>query len=133
MKLLEFLYYRYYKSQCRMGNRDIAPFSAMQIICISIVLYYFSFSFLLLILFPKVSLYTGALNSPFILISFYFLLNIFLYFRLLHKQKYKKIIKSFNDEQFNKKNIWPILFPLLGFILLFGGMFLKMLQNQGEF
>jgi len=116
-----------------MGNRDIAPFSAMQIICISIVLYYFSFSFLLLILFPKVSLYTGALNSPFILISFYFLLNIFLYFRLLHKQKYKKIIKSFNDEQFNKKNIWPILFPLLGFILLFGGMFLKMLQNQGEF
>lgn len=132
MRYLEFLYYRYYKAQVRMGNRDVAPFSAMLIIAFTIMLYYFSFFFLTITFIPKEYL---VLNTSFFktfsVVLFFSLIVVF-YFLLIHKGKYKQIIKSMEKEYGVKRNFTAILFPIIGFLLFNLGWILKMLQNQGK-
>lgn len=132
MRYLEFLYYRYYNSQVRMGNRDVAPFSAMLIIAFTIMLYYFSFFFLTITFIPKEYL---VLNTSFFktfsVVLFFSLIVIF-YFLLIHKGKYKQIIKSKEREYGGKRSFTAILFPIIGFLLFNLGWILKMLQNQGK-
>lgn len=135
MKYLEFLYYRYYNSQVRLGNRDVASFSAMLIIAFTIMLYYFSFFFLTITFVPKEYM---VLNTSFFkyfsVVLFFSLIAVF-YFLLIHKGKRKQIIKSKEREYGGKgkRNLLAILFPLIGFLLFNLGWILKMLQNQGRF
>lgn len=135
MKYLEFLYYRYYISQVRLGNRDVAPFSAMLIIAFTIMLYYFSFFFLTITFIPKEYM---VLNTSFFkyfsVVLFFSLIAVF-YFLLIHKGKYKQIIKSMEKEYGGKgkRSFIAILFPLIGFLLFNLGWILKMIQNQGRF
>jgi hypothetical protein len=135
MKYLEFLYYRYYNSQVRLGNRDVASFSAMLIIAFTIMLYYFSFFFLSITFVPKEYM---VLNTSFFkyfsVVLFFSLIAVF-YFLLIHKGKRKQIIKSKEREYGGKGklNLLAILFPLIGFLLFNLGWILKMLQNQGRF
>lgn len=131
MKWLEFLYYKYYKFQARVGNSDIAPFSAMLIIASTIMLYYFSV-FFLFILVPKDILNLNITYFAIISVGLLVFLMISLYLLLVHKSKYKKIIKEYEKNTVSKKGLAPLLFPLIGFILLLGSMFLKVLQNQGK-
>ena len=131
MKQLEFLFFKYYKSQCRLGNSDIAPFSAMLIICFSTMLYYFSVFFFVITILPDIEIDKPCFMT--FTMSFLFFLMIIFYFLLVHKGKYKKIIKLQENELFNKFSVWPIFFPLIGFILFNAGWILKMLQNQGRF
>lgn len=131
IKYLEFLYYRYYKFQVRVGNSDIAPFSAMLIIACTIMLYYFSL-FFLIILIPKDILNFNITYFAIISVGLLVFLIIALYLLLVHKSKYKKIIKEYEKNKVNTKGILALLFPLIGFILLIGSMFLKVLQNQGK-
>jgi hypothetical protein len=132
MKYIYFLYYRYYIFQVKIGNRDVAPFSAMLIIAFTIMLYCFSLFFLSIIVIPKEYLVINAsIVKTFTGISFSFLV-IWLYFLLLHKGKYKKIIKAMEKEYENKRSFRAILFPLIGFLLVNFGWIMKMLQNQGR-
>ena len=131
IKHLEFLYYGYYKFQVRVGNIDIAPFSAMLIIASTIMLYYFS-AFFLIILVPKDILNFNITYFAIISIGLLLFLMIALYLLLVHKSKYKKIIKEHEKNAVSKKGIVLILFPLIGFVLLIVSMFLKVLQNQGK-
>lgn len=132
MRYLEFLYYRYYNSQVRIGNRDVAPFSAMLIIAFTIMLYYFSFFFLTITFIPKDYL---VLNTSFFItfsVVLFFSLIVIFYFLLIRKGKYKQIIKSKEREYGGKRSFTPILFPIIGFLLFNLGWILKMLQNQGK-
>ena len=132
MRYLEFLYYRYYNSQVRMGNRDVAPFSAMLIIAFTIMLYYFSFFFLAITFIPKGYL---VLNTSFFktfsVVLFFSLIVVF-YLLLIHKGKYKQIIKSMGKKYGGKSSFTAILFPIIGLLLFNLGWILKMLQNQGK-
>jgi hypothetical protein len=134
MKHLEYLYYRYYNFQVRVGNRDVAPFSAMLIIAFTIMLYYFSFFFLTITFIPKE--YMDLIIPFFKIFSvvLFFSLIVVFYFLLIHKGKYKLIIKSKEKECGEKVNcsFIAILFPLMGFLLFNLGWILKMLQNQGR-
>lgn len=132
MKYIEFLYYRYYNSQVRLGNRDVAPFSAMLIIAFTIMLYYFSFFFLTITFIPKecLALNTSYFNT-FTVVLFFSLIAGF-YFLLIHKGKYKQILKSKEKEYGDKRSLVAILLPLIGFLLFNLGWILKMLQNQGK-
>lgn len=133
MKFLEFLYYRYYKCQVRLGNSDVAPFSAMLIISFTIMLYYFSFFFLTILFIPKdfIVINTSFFKSFSVILFFSFI--VVLYFLLIHKGKYKQIIKAKEKEYRGKRSFIAILFPLIGFLLFNLGWILKMLQNQGRF
>jgi len=132
MNYLEFLYYRYYNFQVKMGNRDVAPFSAMLIIAFTIMLYYFSFFFLSITFIPKEYLVLNAFLFKSLTIVLFFALIVWLYFSLIHNGKYKKIIKSMEKDYGNNRSIITILFPLIGFLLFNLGWILKMLQNQGK-
>ncbi|HMT78656.1 MAG TPA: hypothetical protein PKA44_13140 [Saprospiraceae bacterium] len=132
MKYLEFLYYKYYNSQVKLGNRDVAPFSAMLIIVFTIMLYYFSFFFLTITFIPKEYLGLNTWFFKAFTIVLFFSLIVGFYFLLLHKGKYKQIIKSKEKEYGGKRNFIAILFPLIGFLLFNLGWILKMLQNQGK-
>jgi len=129
---LEFLYYRYYKFQVRVGNSDIAPFSAMLIIASTIMLYYFGVFFLAIVLIPKDIFNLDTTYFAIASVGLLVFLMITLYFLLVYKSKYKKIIKEHEKNTVDRKGIVPLLFPLIGFVLLVGSMFLKILQNQGK-
>jgi hypothetical protein len=133
MKYLYILYYRYYITQVKLGNRDVAPFSAMLIIAFSIMLYYFSFFFLSITFLPKDYLFLNTTLFKILTIVLFFSLIILLYFLLVHKGKYKKIIKSMEKKYANKRSLIAILFPFVGFLLFNLGWIMKMLQNQGRF
>ena len=133
MKSLECLYYRYYNSQVRLGNRDVAPFSAMLIIAFTIMLYYFSLFFLTITFIPKEYLVLNTSVFRSFSVVLFISLIIGFYFLLVHKGKYKQIIKSNEKEFGEKRSFITILFPLIGFLLFNLGWILKMLQNQGKF
>jgi hypothetical protein len=132
MKYIFFLYYKYYNFQVRIGNRDVAPFSAMFIIAFTIMLYYFSLFFLSITFIPKEHFVINASFFKFFTGVFFSSLIVWLYFLLLYKGKYKKILKSFEKDYGNKQSFVAILFPLIGFLLLNFGWIMKMLQNQGR-
>jgi len=128
MNYLEFLYYRYYKFQVKVGNSDIAPFSAMLIIAASIMLYYFDFFFVFSIVFPEIA----PKMSIYITIAFFVSIMLCLYLLLINRDKYKRIIKQQEEHLVRKDGIVALLFPLIGFVLFIGSMYLKVLQNQGK-
>ncbi len=125
---LELLYYRYYKFQVRVGNSDIAPFSAMLIIAAAIMLYYFDFFFVFSIVFPEIA----PKMSIYITFALFVSIMLCLYLLLINNGKYKTIIKQQETHSVRKDGIVALLFPLIGFILFVGSMFLKVLQNQGR-
>lgn len=103
MKILNYLYYRYYKFQVKVGNRDIAPFSAMLIIAFTMMLYYFSLFFIIIVIIPKdvLSRYAGYMIS--FSIPLFLFIMISLYNSFIYKSRYKKIIKM--QERLFEKNI----------------------------
>lgn len=128
MKYLELLYYRYYRFQVRMGNSDVAPFSTILIIAFTTMLYYFDFFIILSVLFPNKS---PGLSWKFNLILLLTVI-VLLYFLLVHKGKYKKILKE-QEKSLSKKGKWfAVLFALTAFILFNLGFILKIFQNQGK-
>ena len=128
MNYLEFLYYRYYKFQVKVGNSDIAPFSAMLIIAASIMLYYFDFFFVFSIVFPEIA----PKMSIYITFALFVSIMLCLYLLLINRDKYKRIIKQQEEHLVRKDGIVALLFPLIGFVLFIGSMYLKVLQNQGK-
>lgn len=126
MRILEYLFCKYHAFQVRIGNRDIAPFGAILIIVFSAVLYIISLlmllNFVFLIYIPKV-------NVVAYLIALGLIIGV-IYFLLVHKGKYKDIMKK--NEETNKSSLGAILFPLIAFVLFTLGWILKMLQNQGK-
>lgn len=130
MKFLEYLYFKYYSFQVRVGNRDVAPFSSMLIIAFTFMLYYFSIFFLGILFIPQ-----GVLNMnifKYVSIFLFFFLIIWFYLLLVNKGKYKVILKKYEQELTERKRLGAILFPLIAFILFNLGWILKMLQNQGK-
>lgn len=131
MNFIKFLYYKYFRFQEKVGNQDIAPFSAMLIVSFTLILYYFDLILLLILFTPN-----GTLNYNFLkYFSFAFFLSvtIVLYFILVNKKKYKTIISNQKKNGADdRSNLIPILFPLLAVIIFNLGWILKMLQNRGE-
>lgn len=130
MKTLEYLYCKYYAFQVRIGHRDIAPFSAALIIAFIIELYYFGLFFISIVLFTKEQLPINGLYFQVFSIMLLFSLIILFYFLLVHKGKYKEVLKR--NDRTNKSSLGAILFPLIAFVLFNAGWILKMLQNQGK-
>jgi hypothetical protein len=115
-----------------MGNRDVAPFSAMLIIAFTIMLYYFSLFFIIIVILPK-ELFSFSMTLFKVLsIALFFLVIIWLYFVLVHKEKYKVIIKEQEKIIIDKRSFATILFPLIGFLIFNLSVILKIMQNQGR-
>ncbi len=126
MSILEYLYCKYFAFQVRVGYRDIAPFSAMLIIVFSTNLYVLSLLIFLNLIF---GIHIPSVSGTAYLSGFCLILVVF-YFLLVHKGKYKEVLKR--SEVTEKSSLVAVLFPLIAFILFNVGWILKMLQNQGK-
>ena len=125
---LDYLFYKYYWLQHKVGNGDVAPFMSMLIISFTFMLYYFSIFFIVILIFPY--LIISMQIFKFLSLSLFFLFIFLFYYLFLYKEKYKVIIKEKTCKY--KSNLGSIFFPLFAFILFNLGWILKMLQNQGK-
>ncbi|PZR20476.1 MAG: hypothetical protein DI535_29885 [Citrobacter freundii] len=123
---LEYLYYNYYYFQVRVGNALIAEYMAIIIITFILNIYFVLLTIILQYVF---NIDLPTISKP-VYIFIIILILLFLYFILVHNDKYKKIIK--NTEISKKSKISAFIFPLFGILAVFIGMYIKMLQNQGK-
>ncbi|SDX56571.1 Asp23/Gls24 family envelope stress response protein [Aequorivita viscosa] len=129
MKFLKYLYFKYYTFQIRVGNPDIAIFSAMLLLIFVLMLYLFGVFFITSVLLP----YLSAKFENYVLyisLGILILLVISFYFLFIFKDRYKEIIKDRFLKESN--NLIVILFTLMAFVLPILGLYMKMLQNQGK-
>jgi len=89
------------------------------------MLYYFSILFLLNVLIPKEVFDIQYFKYLSFFLFFYIIIHG--YFLMVHKEKYKRILKRSDSE--NKSSLGAILFPLIAFILFNVGWILKMLSQ----
>lgn len=128
MRFLEYLFFKYYYFQVRVGNEDIAPFSAivfigfiMNFIVADVICFYFFFI-------PSASSHT--LPGPYSLLYVLAVVILVLCFIFLYKKKYKKVLKIHENEWKGKKNIGAILFAVIPFLLFFAELFISIKINQ---
>jgi hypothetical protein len=124
MYILNYLFYKYYWFQVRVGNKDSAVFNTILMITLIISLY-ISAGFMVFVFFIITNV--KIKKQPFygIIIGgviFFLLMYIFSY-----KQKYKRIImdKKYKD----KSNFIAIILPILVFLLFNGLWIFKISQN----
>jgi hypothetical protein len=128
MNFLDYLYNKYYYFQVKVGNADIAPFSAL-------VFLFFIFSLYILGLFFYTGVIIGKDNflvqkMEYIFCSIEFSLFFCFIIRFFTLKKSSNIIKN---KEFIHTSHWPaIIFSVFGFLFLFFAMYLGLLQNRGE-
>lgn len=126
MKLLKLLYCKYYWFQVKVGNADIAVFSAMMFIVIIIIM-------LLLGVLMFIGLFDVVIQIPSkIGVIIPFVLIVILYFILIHNKKYTLIINNKKYKEDKKGNLIAILLPFCAFLFFILSIILKILQNNGK-
>ena len=125
---LEYLYYKYYCFQKRVGNSDIAAYSSPLFILFIIMVYYFALFFIIITIVPKTILIIDETYFKVFSVVLLLGVGVRLYMLLLYKKKYREIIKR--QRQRKSSNILAILFPLAALVLFNMGWILKMFQNQ---
>ncbi|NLO69591.1 MAG: hypothetical protein GX102_01285 [Porphyromonadaceae bacterium] len=124
MKILKLLYCKYYWFQVKVGNADIAVFSAMILIAIIIII-------IALDILMIIGLFDFLIQIPVeIIVVFPVMLIVLLYFLLIHNQKYKRIINNDEFKKDKKGNRIAIVLPLSAFLLFIFATILKILQNN---
>lgn len=122
MKIIEYLFFKYYHFQVKVGNDNIAPFSANLIICVIFELIYEDILLFCLRFIPYFS------NSPlppwYCSLLVYVFVFICLYFFTIYKSKYKTILTSYEKEWKNKKNLGAVLFAVIPIIIFFVELFI---------
>lgn len=123
---LDYLFYKYYWFQVRVGNKDIAIFTAILSITFTTFLYVASITMIILFFIISIKI---NINPWFGLILIALIFLIF-YMTFLYKKKFKYIINNINLKK--KNNLPVILISLFAFILINACWILKLLQNQGK-
>ncbi len=128
MRFLEYLFFKYYYWQVKVGNGDIPSFMALISIVFSLFLYCLdivsAYSFFIC---PTSPLKLGKYS--FVIISA--ILFGILYLLLVNNGKDKRILETHKDEWQGKKRWGAVLFPLLGFLIMVIEIVCKILMNRG--
>ena len=131
INIFEYLFYKFYRLQVRIGNKDDAPMLALMILSASILLYSIDILILSSILFNLKLPFSDNKIFP---ITFSIIVIVILHFSLYYKGKYKKIIQKYQNESEAKRrkgNFFSIAFVSLAYIWFVLGCVIKMLQNRG--
>lgn len=132
MKLIDYIYYWFYKWQQKVGNSDIAHLTAYVALSLSVMVYVYGIIMLLSVL--KWTNLPSPTNS-FEAGGFGVIVMLLFYFTIMKNGKYKTIISTYSNETDNQKRrgvIIAVAYVIFGVLLLFGNMYLKMLQNEGK-
>jgi hypothetical protein len=131
MRFLDYLFFKYYHFQKRVGNGDIAPLMSVLFICFVLEFYY-------LCIYGTYYLFFSSAKPPSWISSSYAIITVnvvnfvVLYFLFLFRKRYKKVLKNHETEWKGKKNIGAIIFAVCPFAVFFVGLYIKMLMNQGK-
>lgn len=124
MKFLNYLFFKYYHFQVKVGNEDIAPYSALLCMCLIIMFIYVDILECFFFFIPSSKTYSiPSVNSVIILFVLSFVL---LYFLLVHNHKYEKILEQYEERLRGKKNLGAILFATVPFLLFFAQLFISL-------
>lgn len=126
MRFIEYLFFKYYNWQVKVGNGCIASFGAICFMTFCIMFY-------CLDILMFMSYFIGKITIPkYILLVMFLSVLIILYFSLVYHGKNMQIVESHKEEWTGKKHLGAILFPIIAFIWFYVGCIIKMLMNQGR-
>lgn len=128
MRFLEYLFFKYYYFQVKVGNEDIAPISSILFISFIIEFVYadiLCFCFYYIPYFKNLSM--PSVISFILVYIFCFLI---LFYLIIYKNKYKAILIDHEAEWKGSKNLGAILFAVIPFIVFFIEMFFKIKINR---
>lgn len=118
MRFLDYLFFKYYHFQTRVGNGDMAPFMSVLFICFVTEFYYLCIcsTYYLFLSSAKPPSY---LSSPYALFMVNVVNFIVFYFLFLFRKRYKKVLEDHETEWRGKKNIWAVIFAVFPFVVFF--------------
>lgn len=117
MRFLEYLFFKYYNFQVRVGNEDIAPFSAILIMC---VIFEFVYTDIILFCYRFIPCFSRRSFPPWYgFLVVYMIVFIVMFRFILYKKKYKSILVAHEYEWKKKKNLGIILFTVIPIIVFY--------------
>lgn len=128
MRFLEYLFFKYYNWQIKVGNGDIPTLMSLLSITVCFDLYFMD-------IVTSYFFFLKPIGTPFVSMSVfivaYILFFILLYFLLCRRGKDKEILEKHQNEWRNRKSLGAILFPIVAFIWFNANNIIKMLMNRG--
>lgn len=123
MRFLEYLFFKYYYFQVKVGNADIAEYTA--IIFISMIIEFIYADILGAYFFFVPSSKCYSMPGVNVIVAIFFLSFVLLYFLLVHKRKYVRILEENEVRWKGKKTLGAILFAVIPFVLVFVELFVS--------
>lgn len=124
MKFIKYLYFKFYKAQIFLGNRDVAPFFALLLLLV-IFWFYLLDIFVLFRLFFNFK--TSSIKEANFKIIAIFIIALFASV-MFYKKRYQRII---NNSEFEKySNLPAIVFTVIPLIVFFIGVAIQMIKNN---
>lgn len=128
MRILEYLFFKYYQWQVKVGNEGIASFMSVLFMTLIFFLLFFDvFGSVSFFIWPKLWSYM----SKVLLLSLGCVFFLVCYALCVFKGKDVKILKKHEKEWKGKKSLWAILLPIIAFMWFVASMMIKMYQNRG--
>lgn len=125
MRFLEYLFFKYYNWQVKVGNWYIASFASICFMTFCILLYYLDIVMVM-------SYFIGAIAiHKYILIIMFIAVLAILYFSLVYHGRDMQIMERHKDEWTGKKNLGAIVFPIIAFVWFNVDWIVRMLMNRG--
>lgn len=122
MRFLEYLFFKFYSFQVKVGNEDIAPFSSILIIS---VVFGFIYHDIVLFCYRFIPFFSDKPLPPwYVFLLVFLIVFIIMYPLVFNKKKYVSILISHEKEWKGKKNLGVILFVVVPFVLLYIGLFI---------
>ena len=121
MRLLEYLFFKYYYFQVKVGDENIAEYSAL--LCISVIIESLYADVLGFYFFFIPSSRNYSVPSIYSVITLFVLSFVILYLLLVHKNKYEFILEKNKVRLKGKKNLGAILFFVVPIVLFFVELF----------
>lgn len=123
MRFLEYLFFKYYYFQVKVGNADIAEYTA--IIFISMIIEFIYADILGAYFFFIPSSKSYSMPGVNVIVAIFFLSFVLLYFLLVHKHKYVRILEKNEARWKGKKALGAVLFAVIPFVLVFVELFVS--------
>lgn len=122
MRFLEYLFFKFYKFQVKVGNEDIASFSSVLIICVIFGLIYHD---IMLFSYRFIPFFSNKPLPPwYVFLIVFLIVFIVMYLMVLNKKKYKSILIAHEEEWKGKKNSGVILLVVVPIVLFYLGLFI---------
>ena len=125
MKILDYLWYHYYRFQIKVGNSDVAEIMSVLFMAFILQNYFFGTYLILLFKFKIVLITLTKVRVVIFYLSYVLLLLLYIFYG----KRYKKIENNYSKS--NTNSLYAIIFAIGSFCMLFLGIFIMvMIANK---